>query len=99
MRLLHSPYSKLGWIFLSVYAFFVAAIFLFVFTARGDMAGIFIIFAALPWPLVGNFLFEHTGMVVGMWGGLVLNAAGAFLMGYFISYLNNRSANAGPNNS
>ncbi|MEX2197710.1 MAG: hypothetical protein WD886_02795 [Burkholderiales bacterium] len=63
---------------------------LFIVTAGGHMSSLLLVFPALPWPLLGKWLFGYDGFVVGIWSGLALNAVLAFVLGLAASYLRNR---------
>ena len=82
---------RVGWIFLGTYLFLVGLIVLFSATAGGHMSGLLLVFPALPWPLIGRWFFGYTGFVVGVWGGLALNAILVFVLGLAVSQLRKRS--------
>lgn len=69
----------------------IGLIALFVVTAGGHMSSLLLVFPALPWPLLGKWLFGYSGFVVGIWTGLALNAVLAFVLGLAASQLRNRS--------
>src|SRR3982751_4309345 len=73
--------KRTGWIFLGAYGLVIALILLFIVTAGGDMAGLLLIFPALPWPLLGDWLFGAAGLGYGVVLGLVLNGLLAFGLG------------------
>lgn len=79
-----------GLIFLSIYLSVLALIALFVFTAGGHMSGLLFVFPALPWPLLGKWLFGFSGFEIGVWVGLVINAAFSFVLGRALSRLKRR---------
>jgi len=79
----------MGLMFLGTYLLLIGLIVLFIFTAGGHMSALLLVFPALPWPLVGKWLFGYDGFVVGMFMGLPLNAVLAFVLGLAASRLRN----------
>ena len=75
---------KAGLAFLAGYLALVAAAAVFVASSGGDMSGLVFVFIALPWPLLGSWLFGDGGMMAGALLGLALNGAISFGIGYVI---------------
>ena len=65
----------------------VAATAVYAFTRTGDMGGINLLYAMLPWPWIGHRMFGFGGQEAGILLGIPLNAAMAFAIGYGISRL------------
>jgi len=77
-------------IFLGTYLLLIGLIALFIVTAGGHMSSLLFVFPALPWPLLGKWLFGYDGFVVGIWSGLALNAVLTFVVGLAASRLRKR---------
>lgn len=80
---------RLGLLLLGTYLLLIGLIALFIVTAGGHMSSLLLVFPALPWPLLGKWLFGYEGFVVGIWSGLALNAVLAFVLGVAASHLRN----------
>ena len=76
-----------GLVFLAVYLAVLGLIELFIATLGNHMSGLLLVFPALPWPLLGSWLFGGSGFEAGLWIGLVLNALAAFALGLAVSRL------------
>jgi hypothetical protein len=90
--LLHHADFRLARVFLYTYLALALLAVLHFVSAGGDMAGLVFVLLALPWPLLGDFLFQHAGFVVGYRVGLLLNPVCVFLLGYWVSLVRRRSA-------
>lgn len=84
------PPRILGWLFLGVYGLLLALIALFVAASSGDMSGLLFVFPALPWPLVGMWIYRPGGFGYGVLAGLVLNGALAYALGFWVGWLRSR---------
>ena len=74
--------KRVGWIFVGAYCLALLSLLVFIFNAGGDMSGILILYAALPWSMIGNWFGPNWGLGIGTLLGLVLNGAIAFCAGY-----------------
>jgi hypothetical protein len=81
--------NRLGLIFLGTYLLLIVLLVLFIVAAGGHMSSLLLLFPALPWPLLGKWLFGYDGFVIGIWSGLALNTVLAFVLGLAASHLRN----------
>ena len=89
---------QFGWWFLGAYLLMVALTFSYVFTSEGDMTGLLICVAAIPWSIIGDRFFGDNGLIVGTLVGLALNGLCAYLVGHYFDQRRKkkRSIVAGP---
>jgi hypothetical protein len=75
---------RTGFLFLGAYVLANLLIVAFISTMGGHMSGLLLVFPALPWSLLGNLLLGTSGVGIGTWVGLVLNAALIFGLGCWV---------------
>jgi hypothetical protein len=82
------PTSRLGWLATVPYfALLVAAVVYLLFRvavapASSELAAVPLVVLALPWSILGISLGESVGLWIGFLGGLVVNAAICYRIGW-----------------